>query len=128
MALVTWGQNIPAPCPRNELFYWYWMYIGRGRRWSTSVALNSASPFFVSLWKNSLNPVYCTGSAISYAAYESNFSHGWPHPSMFITTCTFCVGLIVDAFDTICFVNRCTMKTFGGSFFSTTRSFSVLIA
>ena len=29
--------------------YWYWMYIGRGRRASSSRGVSSASPFLVSL-------------------------------------------------------------------------------
>ena len=44
--------------------YWYWMYNGRGHNRSTSCGVSNGSPFFVSLWKKSLNPVNCTGCAL----------------------------------------------------------------
>ena len=45
--------------------YWYWMYNGRGLSRKTSLGVSMRSPFFVSLWKNNLNPVNCTGSAFT---------------------------------------------------------------
>ncbi|CAN5921015.1 hypothetical protein BH11GEM2_BH11GEM2_14760 [soil metagenome] len=45
--------------------YWYWMYNGLGFRRRTSAGVSMAAPLFVSLWKNSLNPVNCTGSAFT---------------------------------------------------------------